>query len=467
MLKRIQHLHFVGIGGIGMSGIAELLINLGYKVSGSDLKRSPITDRLEELGGTVKSGHRDENLGDADVVIVSSAVSDDNQEVVAAQARGIPVIPRAEMLAELMRIKYGVAVAGSHGKTTTTSMVASVLETAGLDPTVVIGGRLEAWGTNARLGHGEFLVAEADESDGSFLRLCPTIAVVTNVDREHLDHYQDFNHLRRAFIEFLNMVPFYGTGVVCLDDPEVQELIPHITRRLITYGENPHADVRAESIRVSQDGTSFDCLIGSEVLGTIHLRLPGRHNALNALAAVAVGRDLEIAFDDVAHALASYTGTDRRFQHLTSEGDVLVVDDYGHHPTEVRAVLATAKEGFDRRVVVCFQPHRYSRSQLLREEFGRAFYQADEVMMLPIYAAGEEPIPGVSGEDLAIAVSEHGHKNVRYVADLEDAVGELIKSIRPGDLVITLGAGDVWKVGQALAEHLAALSGVGSRTEAT
>ncbi len=455
MLKRVQRLHFVGIGGIGMSGIAELLLNLEYQVSGSDLRPSPITERLEDLGGTVFVGHAAANVRGADVVVTSSAVGHDNPEVVAAQTAGIPVIPRAEMLAELMRMRHGVLIAGSHGKTTTTSMMATVFEAADLDPTVVIGGRLEAWGTNARLGQGEFMVAEADESDGSFLRLSPTIAVVTNIDLEHLDHYDSFDALKEAFVEFLNKVPFYGTAVVCLDDPELQEVMPQVTRKLLTYGLNPQSDIRASAIEVSADGTRLTCHAGTDELGEIHLRVLGRHNALNALACVAVGLDLGISFSTIADALGSYAGTARRFQRVHSGGDILVVDDYGHHPTEIRAVLGAAGEAFpDRRKIVCFQPHRYSRSHLLRDDFGRAFYDADVVLVLPIYATGEAPIPGVTGEDLALAMSQHGQRQVVNVADLEAAFETITRYARPGDIVLTLGAGDVWKLSKRVGEWL-------------
>ena len=454
MLKRIQRLHFVGIGGIGMSGIAELLLNLGYEVSGSDLQETPITCRLADLGGTIVVGHRSENISGAHVVVRSSAVPDTNPELIEAREQGIPVIPRAEMLAELMRMKHGVAIAGSHGKTTTTSMVASVLEAAGLDPTVVIGGRLEAWGSNARLGKGEFLVAEADESDGSFLRLTPTIAVVTNIDAEHLEAYHDFAHLRDAFVEFLNKVPFYGTGVVCLDDPTIQEIVPQISRRLLTYGLNPQADLRVGPIRISPDGTTFTASSDSMRLGEVRLPMLGRHNALNAMAAVAVGLDLQLDFETIAAALAGSSGADRRLQQLCRANDILVVDDYGHHPTEIRAVLTAVKEAWQRRTIVCFQPHRYSRSQQLREEFGRAFYEADKVIVLPIYAAGEEPIAGVSGENLAAAVREHGHKGVQYAPDFDAASDWVVATARPGDLLLTLGAGDVWKLGRQLADWL-------------
>ncbi len=457
MLHRVQQLHFVGIGGIGMSGIAELLLNLGYRVTGSDLKAGPITERLESLGATIAVGHDAANTEGADVVVISSAVRPDNAEVVAARARGVPVIPRAEMLAEMMRMQHGVLIAGSHGKTTTTSMMATVFEAAGLDPTVVIGGRLEAWGTNARLGKGEFMVAEADESDGSFLRLSPTIAIVTNIDLEHLDHYEDFDELRDAFVEFLDKVPFYGTCVVCLDDPEIQDIIPRLTRRLITYGMHPHAEVRASGVRVTPEGTYLACEGSDGPLGEIHLQVLGRHNALNALACVAVGLDVGIDFDVLARALAEYSGTARRFQRIPSGDEILVIDDYGHHPTEIRAVLGAAAEAWDNRTIVVFQPHRYSRSQLLREEFGRAFRDADEVLVLPIYAAGEDPIAGVTGEDLAAAIREHRTEGVEFVPDLDSALHAVLERLRPGDLVITLGAGDVSTLSHRLGERLRAL----------
>ena len=454
MLQKIRHLHFVGIGGIGMSGIAELLLNLGYEVSGSDLQASPITRRLEQLGGTIHIGHKSGQAAGAHVVITSSAVSDDNPEVVEAHHAGIPVIPRAEMLAELMRMKHGIAVAGSHGKTTTTSILGTVLEGAGLDPTVVIGGRLEAWGTNARLGYGDYLVAEADESDGSFLRLSPTFAIVTNIDAEHMDHYRDFDELRQSFLTFLNNLPFYGAGIVCLDDPTVQEIIPQITRRLVTYGFSSQADIRAADVVVQPEGTSFACYIDNELAGKVRLRLHGRHNALNALAAIGIARELDVDFNTVAAALAEFGGTDRRMQRISDHNDILVLDDYGHHPTEIRAVLATARDAWDRRTIVCFQPHRYSRSAMLKEEFGRAFYQADAVYVLPIYAAGEEPTAGINSEALATSIVEHGHKEVHNVGSLAEATDTLAEIARPGDLVITLGAGDVWKVARDLAERI-------------
>jgi UDP-N-acetylmuramate--alanine ligase len=437
-----------------MSGIAELLLNLGYEVSGSDLQASPITRRLEQLGGTVHIGHAAEQIGGAHVVITSSAVKNDNPEVVEAMRNGIPVIPRAEMLAELMRMKHGIAVAGSHGKTTTTSILGTVLEGAKLDPTVVIGGRLQAWGTNARLGHGDYLVAEADESDGSFLRLTPTFAIVTNIDAEHMDYYRDFDELRQSFLSFLNSVPFYGAAIVCLDDPTIQEIIPQISRKLITYGFSSQADVRAADVVVQPEGTSFACFIDHELAGKVRLRLHGRHNALNALAAIGVARELDVDFETTVAALAEFGGTDRRMQRIADGNDILVIDDYGHHPTEIRAVLSTARDAWDRRTIVCFQPHRYTRSHLLKDDFGRAFYQADAVLVLPIYAAGEEPISGVDSDGLANSIKEHGHKQVQTVDGLERAVDVLADMVQPGDLVLTLGAGDVWKVARDLAVRL-------------
>ncbi len=467
MLQKIRHLHFVGIGGIGMSGIAELLLNLGYQVSGSDLRASPITRRLEQLGGTIYIGHEPGHTEGAHVVITSSAVSNDNPEVLEAAHRGIPVIPRAEMLAELMRMKHGIAVAGSHGKTTTTSILGTLLEGAGLDPTVVIGGRLQAWGTNARLGHGDYLVAEADESDGSFLRLSPTFAVVTNIDAEHLDYYRDFDDLRQSFLAFLNNVPFYGASIVCLDDPAIQEIIPHISRKLITYGFSSQADIRAADVVVQPEGTSFACYIDQQLAGKVRLRLHGRHNALNALAAIAVAIELDVDFETIATALAEFGGTDRRMQRISDANDILVIDDYGHHPTEIRAVLSAARDAWDRRTIVCFQPHRYSRSQLLKEDFGRAFYQADSVFVLPIYAAGEEPIEGVTSAALATSIVEHGHKQVRTIGSLQEATDALAAVAQPGDLVLTLGAGDVWKVARDLAERLAGAPAVAAPDRAS
>ncbi len=457
MFKKFQHIHFVGVGGIGMSGIAEVLLNLGYKVSGSDVKRSAITDRLESLGGKIYEGHEAANIEGAQVVVISTAVRPDNVEVMEAARRQIPVIPRAEMLAELMRLKYGIAVAGSHGKTTTTSMIAMVMERGGFDPTVVVGGRLNMLGSNAKLGSGDFMVVEADESDKSFLKLSPTIAIVTNIDREHLDFYKDLDEIREHFVQFVNKVPFYGAVIICLDDQNVQAIIPHITRRIVTYGLSAQADISAGQVEVSRDsfGSTFTVRRRGEELGRIRLNVPGAHNICNALAAVGVGLDLEMNFAAIAEALESFRGAERRFQikgqvmkNGGSERDgVLVVDDYGHHPTEIRATLAAAKS-VGRRLIVLFQPHRYTRTQALREEFARSFYDADVVLLTDIYAASEDPIPGVTAQALAEEIERFGHRNVRYIGGVDAGARALAEVAQAGDLVLTLGAGNVWRAGE-------------------
>jgi len=448
MFRKIQKLHFVGIGGIGMSGIAELLLNLGYQVSGSDLKPGPVTDRLAALGGKICIGHKASNVEGTNVVVISSAVRLDNVEVVEAKRLQIPVIPRAEMLAELMRLKYGVAVAGSHGKTTTTSMIATVLVNGGFDPTAVIGGRLNAFGSNAKLGKGDFLVAEADESDGSFLKLSPTIAVVTNIDREHLDYYANLEDIQAAFVSFVNKVPFYGAAVLCLDDPNVQAIIPRVERRIVTYGTNNQADLVASHVEYEAFGTSCQIRYKGDSLGTLRLRIPGKHGILNSLAAVATGLELEIPFDKIAAALASFQNADRRFQIKGTKGDILIVDDYGHHPTEIAATLSAARSACDRRIVTVFQPHRYTRTQALQEDFARAFYHADVLIVLPIYAASEEPIPGISAERLVDLIKSFGHRDVSYAPDFAAAQNMLKQTLQDGDLLLTLGAGDVWKIGE-------------------
>jgi len=453
MFRKIQKLHFIGIGGIGMSGIAELLLNLGYEVSGSDLKQSPVTRRLADLGGRIYIGHRAENVLGANVVVTSSAVRPDNVEVAEAKKHQIPVIPRAEMLAELMRLKYSVAVAGSHGKTTTTSMIATVLVSGGLDPTAVIGGRLNAFGSNAKLGKGDFLVAEADESDGSFLKLSPTIAVVTNIDREHLDHYANLEEIQEAFITFINKVPFYGAAVLCLDDSSIQAIIPRITRRIVTYGTSSQADLTASHIEFHNFGSSCRIQHKGHPLGILRLGIPGEHGILNSLAAVATGLELEIPFKEIAAALASFQNADRRFQVKGRKGDILVVDDYGHHPTEIVATLSAARSACDRRIVAVFQPHRYTRVQALAEDFSRAFYDADVLLVLPIYAAGEEPIAGVTAKMLVDQIRKFGHRDVHYVPDFSGARKILDEALRDGDLLLTLGAGDVWKVGEAFLKN--------------
>jgi UDP-N-acetylmuramate--alanine ligase len=456
MFKKYQHIHFVGIGGVGMSGIAEVLLTLGYRVTGSDARRSETVERLERLGAKVYVGHAAAQVEGAHVVVSSSAVARDNVEIAAARQRGVPVIARAEMLAELMRLKYGIAIAGTHGKTTTTSMVAAVLGAGGFDPTVVVGGRVHGLGTNARLGQGEFLVAEADESDGSFLKLTPTIAVVTTVDAEHLDHYPDLDAIVAAFLAFANKVPFYGAVVVCLDDPNLQRMIPRMMdKRVVTYGLEAGADVTARRLQFAEMRSTFEVVHRGISLGTMSLQVPGRHNVLNALAATAVALDLEMPFAKIQTALASFAGVQRRFQVRGTARDVLVVDDYGHHPAEIRATLAAAKAGFDRRVITVFQPHRYSRTQHLRDDFLTAFYQSDVLIVMDIYPAGEAPIPGVHARDLADGIAAHGHREVLYLGNDRAAIIDyLCESTRAGDLVLTLGAGDVGQLGGELLQRL-------------
>jgi len=441
-----------------MSGIAELLANLGYEVSGSDEQRSEITARLQALGVRVAAGHSAGNLGTVDVVVTSAAIGGDNAEVVAARARHIPVIPRAEMLAELMRLRYGIAIAGAHGKTTTTSMVALVLERAGLDPTAVIGGRLSAFGSNARLGRGDYMVVEADESDRSFLRLSPSIAVITNIDREHMESYGTWENLQQAFGDFANKVPFYGAVIACADDRPVRELLPALTRRVITYGfadaDVTGVDMQLEafgstcSVRVKREGA------GIETAGRLRLRVPGRHNALNAIAAVAVGLEVGIPFVKIASALEEFRGAERRFQTRGEVEGIMVVDDYGHHPTEIAAVLAAAKAGIDRRVVAVFQPHRYTRTQQLINEFGGAFRDADEIVLTDIYAAGERPIEGITIEALAAAVRDATTVPLHVVKSLDAVPSAVAQLARRGDLVITLGAGSIGSVGDRILEEL-------------
>ncbi len=453
MFRPFQHIHFVGIGGIGMSGIAEVLANLGFRVSGSDQKKSEVTAHLEELKVEVTEGHDAANVGDAHVVVRSTAVRDDNPEIIEARRRMIPVIPRAEMLAELMRMKpYTVAVAGSHGKTTTTSMVATVLGIAGLDPTFVIGGIVRSYRANARLGKSELMVVEADESDRSFLMLTPMIAVVTNIDREHMDYYHDMEDLRRCFADFVNKVPFYGAAILCLDDPHVQAVIPKVERRRITYGLSAQADISAHDIQFDQSfGSGFTVLSGVDVLGKVTLRVPGKHNVYNSLAAIAVGLELDVPFDTIAHALSEFSGADRRFQFKGEEKGVTVVDDYGHHPTEIKATLSAARVAApNRRIVVMFQPHRYSRTNDLMDEFASAFNNADVLFVTDIYAASETPIEGINAEVLTGRIKSYGHKNAEYIGALEGAPQTLREYVREGDLVITLGAGSVHRAGDQL-----------------
>jgi UDP-N-acetylmuramate--alanine ligase len=481
VLGKTRHVHFVGIGGIGMSGIAELLANLGYVVSGSDEKRSPVTDRLAAMGIRIASGHDATNVGDADVVVISSAVRSTNPEVGEAARRQVPVIPRAEMLAELMRLRFAIAVAGAHGKTTTTSMIALALERAGLDPTAVIGGRLSAFGSNARLGRGELMVAEADESDRSFLKLFPSIAVITNIDHEHLENYGSFEDLQQAFVDFANKVPFYGAVVACVDDANLAQVLPRITRRVVTYGlDSADADLTATGVvlgplsvtatvqrreRGTYAGRAFkgndDSAAGGGdrrkarvTLGTLALAVPGRHNLLNALAVVAVGMELGLAFDRIASGLKDFRGAERRFDVRGEPNGILVVDDYGHHPTEIAAVIAAART-FGRRIVVVFQPHRFSRTAALMDAFGPALGGADHVVLTDIYPAGEDPIPGITLDVLGEAVRRSAAVPVDIVPRLDDVVPAVVRVARPGDIVITLGAGSIGSVPDRLVEALA------------
>ncbi len=456
MFATSQHAHFIGIGGIGMSGIAEILLNLGMKVSGSDLRRGPVTDRLAQLGATIYEGHSAANVAGATVVVTSSAVSASNPEVVEAHARKIQVIQRAEMLAELMRLKYGIAIAGMHGKTTTTSMVASVLTAGGLDPTVVVGGRVDAMGSNARLGTTQYLVAEADESDRSFLKLSPILAVITNLDREHMDCYRDMDDVVSAFLDFVNRVPFYGAVTACIDNPLLKSILPRTRRRIFTYGESQDADYRLSLLPPGDCGTGAQRFAYFAIntvdgrLGPFELHIPGRHNVLNATAAVAIAHQLEVPAEKIAEGLKLFGGVDRRFQRKGAARGVTVVDDYGHHPTEICATLAAARECGHRRIHVVFQPHRYSRTRDLIEEFGAAFNDADSVLVLPIYAASEEPIPGVTAENLAARING---PQVQVVQDFPAAIAAVAALASEGDLVMTLGAGSVSQLGpQILAE---------------
>jgi UDP-N-acetylmuramate--alanine ligase len=456
MYKKSNHIHFVGIGGIGMSGIAELLSNLGYRISGSDQHRSDITQKLERLGATVYLGHAEDNISGADVVVTSSAIAQDNPEVTAAKERQIPVIQRAEMLAELMRLKrYGIAIAGSHGKTSTTSMVANLLAEAGLDPTVVVGGKVDSLGGNAKLGEGEFLVAEADESDGSFLKLAPVIEVVTNIDLEHLDHYRDIEHIKDTFLEFIERLPFYGVAIVCLDNVNVAQILHRIQRRIMTYGLSEQAEINGYDLKVNGRCSEFMVRRRGEVLGRIRLNRPGKHLVYNSLAAVAVGLELDIPFPVIAQALASFKGVQRRLQVKGEVNGVLVVDDYGHHPTEIRATLDAIRDGWpDRRLVVLFQPHRYSRTKALLADFATAFHRVDQLLLTDIYAASEPPIEGVDSGLVLDAVQRHGMRQVSYLANDEHLVERVAALVKPGDLVLTLGAGSIYRIGEQLLSSL-------------
>ncbi len=462
VFRKARRLHFVGIGGSGMSGIAEVLVNLGYRVSGSDLASNTATRRLKRLGAKIHRGHDALNAAGADAVVVSSAVGADNPEVLEARRLKIPVIPRAEMLAELMRMKSGVAVAGAHGKTTTTGMVAEVLTRGKLDPTVIIGGRIGKLRSGAKLGRGDILVAEADESDGSFLKMNPTIAVVTNIDREHLDHYRDLAEIQQAFRRFISRVPFYGAAIVCSDEPNVRAILAGFDRKLITYGFDERADFRATDVEVCGFSSTFVAHGPAGDLGRVRLALPGRHQVSNALAAIAVGLELDVPFRTIASALSRFRGVDRRTQLRGTVHGAQIIDDYGHHPTEIQATLAAVRQGFGARILVVFQPHRYSRSRALLKEFGQAFALADRVWVTDIYPAGESPIPGVDGSTIADSLMRHGHRAVAYEPRRKEIAGQVLQEIRPGDIVLTLGAGDVWKIGDELLRHASRGGGGGA-----
>ena len=453
---KTKHIHFIGVGGIGMSGIAELLINLKYNVSGSDLKDTPVTRRLANMGGLIYRGHHKKNVEGADVVVYSSAVALDNPEIMEATDHSIPVIPRAEMLAELMRLKYGVAVAGAHGKTTTTSMIASMLTRGHLDPTVVIGGRLDIWGgSNAKLGQGDILLAEADESDGSFLALSPTIAVVTNIDQEHMEHYGSMEEIRETFIHFINKIPFYGTAILCLDNEEIQGIIPRLKKKYLTYGMTSQADLKAKDVEKEALGVSFEVIFHKQSLGRITVGLPGKHNVLNALSAVAVGLEFNLDIQVIKEGLRNLGGLERRFQIKGQRDHITVLDDYGHHPTEIMATLKTVKECWpEKRLIVAFQPHRYSRTKELYDRFVISFNEADVLIITAIYPAGEKAISGVTAEWLAQGIKEHGHKEVIVCPHQKEILPALKSLLKADDLVITLGAGNIYQVGEALLDEI-------------
>jgi UDP-N-acetylmuramate--alanine ligase len=457
MFSSIKKIHFVGIGGIGMSGIAEILLDQGFSVSGSDRALSEVTERLRSLGATIYEGHRAENIAnDVDTLVYSSAVVSENPEVVEAQRRKIPIVRRAEMLAEVMRLKYGIGIAGTHGKTTTTSMVSLVLMEGGLDPTVIVGGKLSGLGgTNARLGKGEFIVVEADEFDRSFLSITPTVAVLTTLETDHLDCYRDLEDIKGAFVQFANKVPFYGFVVLCLDEPALQDIMPQLRKKkLITYGLTPQADVQAVDIQHKENTSSFTVIRGQEELGRVTVQLPGNHNVQNALAAIAVGLELGVSFAQVKAGIERFTGVYRRWEKKGEAAGVTVYDDYAHHPTECKATLSGVKAGWRRRVVCAFQPHLFSRTRDFYEEFGKAFLLADVLVVTDVYPAREEPIQGVSGELITNAAKQYGHKEVHYVQNKKELPAYLKSITKQGDIVITMGAGDIWKFGE---EYLALL----------
>lgn len=456
MFSSIKKLHFVGIGGIGMSGIAEILMDQGFNVTGSDKAASDNTERMQELGAKVSIGHDAKNLDvDVDVLVYSSALALDNPEIVEAMKRQIPVIRRAEMLAEVMRLKYGIGIAGTHGKTTTTSMVSLVLMEGGVDPTVIVGGRLHGLaGSNARLGKGQFIVVEADEFDRSFLSITPTIAVLTTLETDHLDCYRDLDDIKSAFVQFASKVPFYGFVVLCLDEPALQNIMPKIKKKIITYGLNGQADLQAVDIRHKENKTTFIVVREGKELGEVTLQIPGNHNVQNALAAIAVGLELNVPFDKVKAGIEKFTGVFRRWEVKADVNGIMVVDDYAHHPTEISVTLAGVKAGWRRRVVCVFQPHLYSRTRDFYEDFGRAFFNADVLVLTDIYPAREEPIQGITGELIANTAKEYGHKQVHYVADKKHVPDFLMKTKQPGDIIITMGAGDIWKFGEEFIRQL-------------
>lgn len=460
MFERFRTIHFVGIGGIGMSGIAEVLHNLGYEVTGSDVRESDTIARLRSLGIKVAIGHTPENIDDAHVVVTSSAVSSGNPEVMAAREKSIPVIPRAEMLSELGRLKYGILIAGAHGKTTTTSLIATILAHAGLDPTVVIGGKLMATGSNARLGKGDFIVAEADESDGSFLTLSPTIAVVTNIDREHMDFFRTMETLKDAFVSFINKVPFYGLSILCTENEHIREILPRIHRRYITYGFSPQADIHAVNFEKEFMSVSFTVMYKGHDMGRFSVPMPGTHSALNTLASIAVGMELKLDLQNIKEALRGFRGIQRRFEFKGEEKGITFFDDYGHHPAEIRATLKAAKESLqsrgkkDGRLVILFQPHRYTRTKDLLSDFGSSFSDADILYVMDIYPAGEQPLEGVNGEAVLSAIRAKGHRDATYISGHDFLMEKLMNALRPNDLFFTIGAGDVWKVGEELLKRM-------------
>jgi len=454
MFGKTKHIHLVGIGGAGMSGIAEVLINQGFRVSGSDINQTEVTDKLAKLGGDISIGHSEGNIIGADVIVVSSAIKPDNVEILSAHRQKIPVISRVEMLAELMRMKYSIAVAGTHGKTTTTGIVSYVLEHGGLDPTLVDGGIIRTLDSNIRLGGSEFMVVEADEAYGSIKKISPTIAIITTIDNDHLDYYGNIDEIKKTFLEFINRVPFYGSAILCLDQENIQELIPKVEKRFMTYGIETKADLTATGINIDGDGSSYTVLYHGKSIGKISIKLPGTHNVANSLAAVAVGLELDVSFKNIAKALRDFPGIHHRFEILGNVKDIIVVDDYGHHPTEIKATLKAARDTYNRRIIAVFQPHRYSRVSEIAEEFARCFYQADVLIMTEIYSAMEDPIEGVTGEMVANKTRDYGHKDVVYIPNKDDIPDHVMEIAQPGDLIITLGAGDIWKVGKEIVKRL-------------